>query len=80
MEHMGLGFSEFLTGVLSVAFGAWSFALNGARKDLKEIRVEFSDGMGKLTTEISRLREELNALGTRVTKVEVQQQHYHPER
>lgn len=75
METAGLGFSEFLTGVLSVAFGAWSFALNGARKDLKEMRIEFADSMTGLTREISRLREDLNALGTRVTRVEVEQAH-----
>lgn len=77
MEAAGLGFSEFLTGILSIAFGAWSLALNGARKDLKEMRVEFADSMTGLTKEISRLREDLNALGTRVTRVEVEQSHYH---
>ena len=71
---------EVFLGLLSVAFGAWSFALNGARKDLKEMRVEFIDSMTGLTREIGRLREDLNLLANRVTRVEVQQQHYHPDR
>ena len=78
METAGLGWTEFLLAILSIAFGAWSAALNGARKDLKEIRIEFATGMTGLTNEIARLREELNGLGNRVTRVEVQQAHFHP--
>lgn len=78
--HAGIGFSEFLTGILSIAFAAWSLALNGARKDLKEIRIEFHDSMKQLTAEVTRLREELNGISTRVTRVEVDNAHLHMAR
>lgn len=78
MDHMdvGIGFAQFLNGILAIAFTAWSAALWGARKDLKEIREDFTKSMSTLANEISRLREELVVLGNRVTRVEIEQSHY----
>jgi len=79
VEHQaGIGFVEFLNGALVIAFTAWSAALWGARKDLKDIRGDFMTSMANLTREITHLREDLNGLANRVTRVEVEQSHYNP--
>lgn len=75
MTEAGIGIAEFLLASLTVAFGAWSLALRGVRADIKEIRSDWLASMDKLTIEICKLREQLESLGNRVTRVEVEQAH-----
>lgn len=75
MEHAAVGLSEFLLGTLSIAFGAWSLAIKGARGDLKEMSAQFMGALADLTKEISRLREDINNIANRVTRAEADISH-----
>lgn len=81
VEQAALGLSEFLLATLSISFGAWSFALKGARADLKEMRDDFLKSMRELTGEIAHLRRDLNEIANRVTRAEADISHLqHTER